>query len=303
MLLLGVLSIGACDAGPVGRADATPGNRDDSLVVASFNFPESELVAEMYAAALEHAGVPVRREFNLGPRELVIPALLQGHIDLVPEYTGTALASLRNNGAPTPAVPPDADAVAELAGRLESYDVRVLTPSPAQNQNAVVVRRDTAETLGLSSVSSLAPHAAGLTVGGPPECPQRPYCLAGLEAHYSLRFSRFMALDGAERTARALHEGVVDVGIMFTTDGHLAARGLVALEDDAHLQPPDHVVPVVRSAALATHGPEVAVVLDEVSARLTTTALRLLNWRVAVAGNEPRAEAVGWLVRQGLLPR
>jgi osmoprotectant transport system substrate-binding protein len=101
----------------------------------------------------------------------------------------------------------------------------------------------------------------------------------------------------------ALTDGVVDVGIMFTTDGHLAGSELVLLADDRSLQPVENVVPIVRDAVLRRWGDRVADTLNAVSARLTTETLRFLNWRVAVAGNEVNAEARGWLVRQGLIPR
>ncbi|HEX6954749.1 MAG TPA: ABC transporter substrate-binding protein [Agromyces sp.] len=280
-----------------GVADAD--ERDGRVVVASFNFGESRLVAEIYARALENAGVPVRREVNLGPRELVAAALLQGHVDVVPEYLGTAAAAL---GAGTSGSRVAADALDGLRSALEPYGLRALAPAPAEDQNAVVVRRTVAEELGLASVSDLAPHARSLTLGGPPECPLRRYCGRGLDDVYGLTFAEFVPLDGADRTRRALVEDVIDVGIMFTTDPYLAARDLVALADDRHLQPPENIVPIARSAVLDQYD-EATAALDQISMRLTTTALRLLNWRVSVAGHDPRREAEGWLIRQGLLPR
>lgn len=250
---------------------------DDVLVVASFNFPESRLLAEVYAAALAHAGVPVRVDADLGPRELVAPALAQGFVDVVPEYLGEV--------APT-------------------NGVRVLTPAPAQNQNAVVVTRTTAERLNLKTIGDLADDAGSLTIGGPPECPSRRYCMVGLADVYGVRFGSFMPLNGAGLVRRALQDGVVDVAVMFTTDGHLASGDLVLLEDDRHLQPAENVVPMVREQALTRFGEtRIVAALNDVSARLTTTALRLLNWRVSVAGKDPLDEARGWLVRQGVIPR
>jgi osmoprotectant transport system substrate-binding protein len=268
----------------------------DAVVVASFNFPESRLLAEIYAGALERAGLNVRRELELGPRELVSPALDQGHVDVVPEYLGTAL------GAADPSVVATTtpDALTALRAADGPRHLRVLEPAPAQNQNAVVVTKATATRLHLAVTSDLGPVAQTLRLGGPPECPSRPYCLQGLTQVYGLRFGQFVAVSGADRAQRALDDDVVDVAIMFTTDGRLADGGLVALADDRHLQPPENVVPVVREAVASRYGSRLVDALDRVSARLTTSALRLLNWRVSVGGRDPRAEASGWLTRQRL---
>jgi osmoprotectant transport system substrate-binding protein len=102
--------------------------------------------------------------------------------------------------------------------------------------------------------------------------------------------------------ARALEDGVVDVGVLFTTDGTIAAGDVVVLDDDAALQPAENVVPLVRTA-IAARDPRIRRALDEVSRHLDTASLRFLNWRVAVAGGEPAAEARGWLVRRGLIHR
>lgn len=273
----------ACST-PAGEVvDRVPDGRSssDAVVVASFNFPESELLAEMYAAVLENEGIEVDRQVHLGPREIVGPALLQGHVDVVPEYVGSALPAVSEPGS----------------------GVRLLAPAAAQNQNALVVTRSTAERLGLETLSDLTTHAPDLTLGGPSECPEREYCLRGLARVYKMDFAGFVPLDGASRTYRGLQEGVVDVAVMFTTDGHLAMRDLVMLDDDRHLQPPENVVPAVRDEVVERHGERVVAAIDRVSERLTTTSLRLLNWRVSIAGRSPRAEAEGWLLRQGLLPR
>lgn len=295
-MLAVALAAAGCAPAPTERVASRV---DGALIVASLDFPESRLLAEIYAQALEGAGVAVRRELALGPRELVVPALRQGLVDLVPEYLGSALA----------AFDPDArvdrrDPVAvraALADALTPYGVEVLTPAAAENQNVLVVARATAERLGLATASDLA-RSGPVTLGGPPECPTRPYCLPGLESRYGLGVERFVPVEGEALAAQALREDVVDAAVMFSTDGTLAGDDLVALEDDRDLNPVEQVVPVVRADALARHGRARAVV-DAVSARLTTTGVRFLNWRVVVAGNPPEAEARGWLLRHGLLPR
>lgn len=298
---LALACLGAALILPSCRDPATPpaADRDPTeVVVASFNFPESTLVAEIYATALEAAGIPVRRELGLGPRELVQPALLGGLVDVVPEYLGTALASVH-----AAAVPPGDPGAARqaLARALDGRGVRVLDPAEAQNQNGVVVARATAEHFGLSKVSDLAAHSSGFVLGGPPECPERPYCLPGLEGVYGLRFGGFLPLDTEQQRAAALVDGVVDAAVMFTSDGRLATGDLVLLADDRGLQPSENLVPVVSARALDRHGPRLVEVLDAVSARLTANGLRFLNWRVSMAGKDVATEARGWLERQSLI--
>jgi osmoprotectant transport system substrate-binding protein len=172
------------------------------VVVASFNFPESELLAAIYGLAIENAGIPVRLELGLGPREIVQPALEQGLVNLVPEYLGSALTSLEP--APAVAMSDPAAMRRELARLLARWHVRVLAPARAQDQNGLAVTRATAGRLGLRKVSDLGRAAGRMTLGGPPECPARPYCLPGLRARYGLRFARFLAIETEQQRVAAL---------------------------------------------------------------------------------------------------
>ncbi|HLM64997.1 MAG TPA: ABC transporter substrate-binding protein [Acidimicrobiales bacterium] len=292
-----IVAVAACGGG-----DRAPSSvAVEGVAVASFNFPESRLVAEIYAQALEDEGVQVRRELDLGPRELVMPALRQGLVDVVPEYLGTALAAT----APLATVDrSDPRAVSRgLTAAVAPWGLQVLPYARAQNQNGVVVTRATADRLDLAAVSDLGPTASTMTIGGPPECPSRRYCLVGLTDAYSLRFPSFEPFERETFVGRALEDDVIDVGVMFTTDGALAGDELVLLDDDRGLQPAENLVPIVRSEVLDREGEPLATALGEVSAHLTTANLRFMNWRVTVAGNDPAAEARGWLVRQGLVDR
>src|SRR5215472_3909446 len=298
---LGVALLAACQPGaaPAGRGGG--GAQGGAVVVASFNFPESELLAAIYGLAIRHAGIPVRLQLNLGPRELVQPALEQGLADLVPEYLGTALNSIRP-GAKVARDDPAAVRNA-LAIAFAGWHIQVLTPAAAQDQNGVVVTRATAARLHLRTVSDLRRVAGRLTIGGTPECPKRPYCLPGLRSVYGLEFAAFEPFDTQGQRVTALLDGVVDVAMLTTTDGDLAAGNLVLLADDRHLQPAENVVPVVTDSAAARYGKRLTGALDEVSSRLTTNALLFLNWRVQVAGDDVVSEARAWLERQGILPR
>ena len=289
----------ACAGGTSHRA--APVEQRTPVVVASFNFEESQLLAEIYAQALEHAGVPVRRELNLGTREMVLPALRQGLVDFVPEYLGSALASLE----------PDTDLqgataateATQLGRDLKAWNVEVLQPAEAADQNGLAVTATASKRYSVHDVSGLGPLAPHMSIGGPSECPSRPFCLLGFRDVYGLRFSRFLPFDSESQRVKALEQGVVDVAVMFTTDGELATGAFVLLNDDRRLQPSENVAPLLSTRASARYGGRIERTVNAVSAELTTAGLVFLNWRVAVAGNDPATEARGWLLRQGLIPR
>ena len=298
---LGLTLLAACQPGAAPAGGGGGGAHGGAVVVASFNFPESELLAAIYGLAIRHAGIPVQLRLDLGPRELVQPALEQDLVDVVPEYLGTALTSLQ----PRPGVPvSDPAAVrAALARALARWHVQVMTPAAAQDQNGVVVTAATARRLGLRKVSDLRRAASRLVLGGAPECPDRPYCLPGLRKVYGLGFARFLPFGTEPQRVTALREGVVDVAVLDTTDGNLATGDLILLSDDRHLQPAENVVPVITGSAIARYGNRLAGAVNAVSAQLTSKALLFLDWRIEVAGADVLAEARGWLERHGILPR
>jgi osmoprotectant transport system substrate-binding protein len=264
--------------------------------VASFDFAESELLAELYAEMIESTGTPVVRIGPAGPREVTVPALEQDLVDVVPEYLGTAL---RWFGAAEPINDRDA-ALAELRDRLRPLGLVALDAAPAVDVNLVVVATATAMRHDLTSVGDLRPVAAGMTFGGPPECPDRPLCLLGLAEVYGLRFGEFVSQRSQAFTAEALLRGEIDVGLMFSTDPAVTTEGLTVLDDDRELQPPEHVVPVLRDAAIDRWGEDVPAALDRLSAALTTSTLRLLNRRIDDGGTVEQV-ARDWLRAAGLL--
>ena len=298
LTLLASCQVGTNRTTPAGHGDGAQGG---TVVVASFNFPESELLAAIYELAIRHAGIPAQLQLDLGPRELVQPALEQGLVDVVPEYLGTALNSLgADRGVP---VSEPAAVRAALARALARWHIQVMTPAAAQDQNGLVVTAATARRLGLHKVSDLRRAASRLALGGAPECPDRPYCLPGLRQVYGLRFASFLPFDTEQQTVAALRDGVVDVAVLDTTDGNLATGNLVLLADDRHLQPAENIVPVVTGSALARYGKRLADAVNAVSAQLTSKALLFMDWRIEVAGNDVMAEARGWLERHGIVPR
>ena len=271
------------------------GDQAERITVGSTNFSEQLILAHIYADVLEHQGYQVQRRMNLGSREIVYPALLAGEIDLLPEYSGALLAYVTRGEHE--ATSPDA-VIDGLRDNLPD-ELLLLDAAPAENKDALVVRSDTAEEYGLIRISDLAPVASTLTIGGPPEMRQRRNGLPGLQDVYGLSFHRFRALDaGGPVTIAALTNGDIDVARMFTTQGVIAARGWVILDDDKQLTPAQNVVPLLRRDA-ASDG--ISEVLNAVSSQLTTEILQQLNEAVSIERKDPAAVARQWLAESGLL--
>jgi osmoprotectant transport system substrate-binding protein len=283
-----------------GRATpARPHGGRAAITVGSFNFPESVLLAYLYADTLAGRGYPVRVLPDLGTRELVEPALMAGLVQLVPEYTGSALefVSLGRVHA-TASVAATATA---LARSMASRGLVTGRAAAAQDGNAIVVTAATATRYHLRTISDLARVARQLVFGGPPECPERLYCLPGLRRVYGLRFRQFVPLDaGGPLTRQALIAGDVNVALLFTTDPAIRARHLVVLADNRSLQPAENVVPVLRRATVGRFGAGVLDALNALSARLSTAVLAELDTQVELDGRAPRAVAWRWLQAQGL---
>jgi osmoprotectant transport system substrate-binding protein len=279
------------DGGEEGADDTSdPG----SMVVGSANFPESVMLANMYALALEEIGMEVETQTNIGAREVYFPALQQGDIDLLPEYTGSLLAFVKEGDVEVTATE---ELLAELRSELEP-EVQILEPSEAENRNGWAVRPDTAEEFGLETMSDLAEVGDQLVAGGAPETRERPDGLPGLDEVYGFQFEDFRDLDpGGPLTANALENGDIDVARVFTSQGVIAANDWVVLEDDQGLFPAENLIPVIREDALTD---EVRETLNAVSAALTLEELTELNRRVEVDNEDPDLAAEEWLIEQGL---
>jgi osmoprotectant transport system substrate-binding protein len=263
-----------------------------AITVGSANFAESTVVASMYAQVLEHAGYKVSTKFDIGARDVYFKALQAGEISLVPEFVGSLTAFLKGTGDPDPAT-----AVANLKKVLPT-GLQVLDGSPAQSANTFVVTKATADKYGLKKVSDLAGH--DLTLGGPPECPQRPFCMIGLKDTYGIDFSnKFKPLDaGGTITKQALTSGAIDVALLFTTDPGIPKNGWVALEDDKHLQQAENVIPVIRDQNVDA---DVTRLLNDVSAKLDQKSYVDLLSKIYIDGDDTVAVAKTWLTDNGFL--
>ena len=267
-----------------------------SVIVGSTNFPEQLILAQMYAAVLEKAGVDVQTRLNLGSREVVFPALEKGDIQLLPEYNGAALTFLD----------PKATAVASdevntaLTPLLDAKGLVALQASPAEDKDAWAVTKETSDKYNLHKISDLKPVASQLVIGGPPELKTRPAGLPGLKRVYGIGdFKEFKSLDaGGPLTISALKKGDIDVGRVFTSQGVIAAEAWVVLEEDKPRQPAQNIVPIGRKDKMTD---QVKQALDALAPKITTEELTKLNAQVDVEKKDPESVARDWLSQQGLI--
>jgi osmoprotectant transport system substrate-binding protein len=282
------LAVSACSIGAGG----------DSVTIGSNDFAESRILAQIYGVALEDAGMEVEVRENIGSRENTFPAVQDGELDLVPEYTGNAYLFAIGEG--------DTD----LRDEQEVYDALVEAIaedglvageySDAQDVDGLAVTAETAEENGLETISDIADFDGTFRFGGGPECETRISCFQGYQEVYELDNMEFVTLDsGGPITVEALNSGEVDGANLFTTQGVVAANDYVLLEDDLELQLPQNIVPVLREE-LAEDG-DVVSLLDEIHAALTTEDLTDLNAEVELNQREPREVAQEWLEGAGLL--
>ena len=270
------------------------GESKGSITVGSDAFPEAQIVGEMYALVLEREGYEVERQLDIDSREVRLPAMESGDVDVAPEYVATLLSVVD----PEADLSGDVDATAELlTDPLAEMDLEVLEPSDAVDTNAFVVTQDVADEHGLTAVSDLEGIAGDMVLGAPAECPDRPFCIPGLKETYNVEFSEFRPLEYGAATVQALSSGAVDVALLFSTDPLIESEGLVLLEDDKGLQSADNIVPLVRSEFAG----DVADALNEVSALLTTENVTGLNKRVAIDAENAEDVARDFLEEEGVL--
>ncbi|MDF7662067.1 ABC transporter substrate-binding protein [Erwiniaceae bacterium L1_54_6] len=252
---------------------AESNSTNSSITVGSADFPESQLLATLYAKALSAKGITVKTRMSIGSREVYMPALLDGSIDLLPEYTGATLSYLKKNAS---AHSPDEVAAALKAALPKG--MTMLTPSPAEDADAVVVTRATAEKYQLKTIADLAPVADKLVLGGSPEWKNRTEGLVGLENVYGLKFKAYKALGIGPITLTALLNGRIQAAELTSTDPAIVAKDLVVLEDVKSLFMSQNIVPIIAENKVSD---TVSTTLNAVSAALTTAELTQMNARLA----------------------
>jgi osmoprotectant transport system substrate-binding protein len=266
-----------------------------TIVIGSTNFTEQVIVATLYSDVLQHAGFKTDLRANLGTRAEVEPALAHGALDLYPEYAGSLLVYLEpKDTAQATQLSTDLPVLKKV---LAAQDATVLNPAPAVDVNVFAVTKQTASQYHLTTLSSLGPVAPKLVLGAPTECPTYAYCLIGLKRVYGLHFKSFTGIESEPTLASYLSAGRVQVAEFFSSDGTVLSNGFVQLADNKHLQPADHLIPIIRKSV---DTPAVAKALNTMDALLTTQALEHLNIDVNVDHDNPATVASNWLKSEHL---
>ncbi|MCW2896366.1 MAG: Substrate-binding region of ABC-type glycine betaine transport system [Actinomycetia bacterium] len=274
---------------PLGGAAAS-----GSVVIGSANFPENELLAEVYALALQKKGVKATTKLNVGAREVYYPQVEKGAITIIPEYNGELL-SVELDKTSTAKTTAQVDAA--LAAKLPST-LTVLSPAPAQDSDSITVTAATAAKDHLKTIADLKPYASSMVLGGPPEFKTRPDGIAGLKANYGLTFKSFDPLDeSGPITLAALTGGKVQAADVFTTTPQIVTDKLVSLADPKFNFAAQNVVPLVYKPALT---PTISATLNAVSAKLTTSALLQMDTAVITDKANYTTVAEGFLQSIGM---
>jgi osmoprotectant transport system substrate-binding protein len=265
-----------------------------TVVVGSANFPEDELLAEIYIQALQAKGVKVTPKLNIGAREVYYPQIAKGTISIIPEYNGSLLTvSVDPSSTAATTAEVDAALTAKLPSTLE-----ILNPAPAQDKDSVTVTQATATKDHLTSIADLKPYASSMVFGGPPEFKTRADGLSGLKKDYGLTFKGFDPLDeSGPLTLSALTSGKVQAADVFTTTPQIASDHLVSLADPKFLFAAQNVIPLVYKPAVNS---TITSTLNAISAKLTTQALLQMDVAVIAQHANYSTVAAGFLKEEGL---
>lgn len=260
-----------------------------SVTVGSQDYYSNEIVAEIYAQALEHAGFDVERQFSIGQRDAYMPSIEAGDISIFPEYTGNLLQFYD----PDTEARTEEDVYEELEQSLPE-NLAVLDQAEASDQDSVTVTKEFADEHDLSSIGDLADLDEELTLGGPPELAERPYGPEGLKSVYGVEVE-FNAT--GETTVEELEAGTVDLANVFTADPRIQTLQLVPLADPEGLFLASHVVPLVT----ADMAEDLAPVINPISAALSADALVGMNVQSQSDQKSPQDIAKLWLEDNGFI--
>jgi osmoprotectant transport system substrate-binding protein len=311
LAVVGIAAVTACSSGSSSStstpaaANSSPspssgtnplggGTASGSVIIGSANFPENEVLAEIYALALQKAGVKVSTKLNIGAREVYYPQVEKGAISIIPEYNGTLLTVEVDK---TSTAKTTADVDAALAAKLPST-LTLLNPAPAQDSDSITVTQATAAKYKLKSIADLKSVASQFVIGGPSEFKTRTDGVIGLKSTYGLTFKNFDSLDeSGPITLAALTGGKVQAADVFTTTPQIISDKLVSLTDPKNLFAAQNVIPLVYKPALTS---TISSTLNAVDAKLTTSALLALDVKVISDKEDYTTAAQEWLQSAGL---
>jgi osmoprotectant transport system substrate-binding protein len=293
------LAVSACGSGDKKGGGGNPLDQNaggsGSLVVGSANFPESQLLGEIYAQALEAKGIKVTRKFNIGSREVYFDQVKSGAITVMPEYNGALLTTSVDK---TSTAVTTADVNAALKAKLPPT-LAMLDSSAAEDKDSVTVNAQTAQKFNLKTIADLKPVASQLSIGGPSEFKTREQGLVGIEKKYGVQFKKFQPFDANAQTTlvKLLSKNTIQAADLFTTDPTIATNKFVVLQDPQTVFSAQNVTPLIyKSKVNAT----AQAALNAVSAKLTTQDLLILMTKLVINKDDPSTVAKGWLDQSGL---
>jgi len=286
-----------------GEEESAAGDQG-SVTIAGQDFTGGQVMTQLYAQLLESEGFTPKVQL-VGTRDLYMPELKSGRVQVVPEYLAgiTDFLNTEANGANAkPVSTNDADeTLSALEPLAEDAGITMLEPSQASDQNAFFVTTERAEEEGLVTLSDLAATGEPVTLAAPPDCKGRDDCEKGLTEVYGLDITDILPTGyGTTQTKDAVSEGEADLGETGTTDGSLEELGLVLLEDDKGIQPAQNLTPALNSEWFAEHN-QVEEVLNDFSAQFTTEDLADLSLQVDVDRADPAEVAEEYLTEKGLI--
>ncbi|QBI52931.1 ABC transporter substrate-binding protein [Streptomonospora litoralis] len=282
-----LLLLAACGGGQ----DPYSGEGGGALVVGSANFPESTLLAHIYAKALEAEDIEVETQLDIGSREVYYDQIAQGNLSVFPEYNGGILFYLEPE-----AESGDTQETNEAVRAALPDNLAILESSPAQNKDSITVTSETAEQENLTTIGDLQRVAGDMTLGAPAEFETRPQGVPGLADTYGVEFGGFRPLEG-NLLVEGLRGGDIQAANLFTTNPAFTTGDFVALEDPENLFGSQNVTPLINKEAV---GQQARDVLNAVSAELTTETLIELDARVQIDHEEADVVAADWLAEAGL---
>jgi osmoprotectant transport system substrate-binding protein len=280
---------------------ANPENEKVSLTIGSKNFPEQEILGEIYTQALQAAGYKAKSDLSLGSETVALKTLKAGKVSGYPEYASTALTAFF--GLEPEEVPSGAtEAWKKANAEFEKEGLEAFEPTPFASANAVGLLKTTAEKYHLKTISDLEGVSEKLSLYGSPECEERIDCLAGLEKYYGLKFKEFKPVD-IELRYTVLEKNQADLSILFTTDPQLAAESekFVILEDDKHVFPAGNVIFVTQKKVAEEAGPDYEKTILNVQHGLTLEVMQELDARVELERETPAAAATAYLESAGYI--
>ncbi|MFE3552804.1 ABC transporter substrate-binding protein [Streptomyces kronopolitis] len=274
-------------------AGGDSGSSSSGLVIGTANFTENQVLGYLYAGVLNTAGVKTTVRPNLGSREIVVPALRSGDIDLLPEYQGSLLLYLDKKATAT-----EAGAMQNALATVLPDGLEVLPYASAEDRDSFAVTRRTADRYGLKTLDDLRKVNGKLVFGAAAEMKKRVVGLVGLKDQYGVEFKEFKALDSSGPLVKgALKKGDIDIGNVFTTDVDTAENGWVLLADPKHLIPAQHIVPLIAARKADSR---VRKALARLGNALTTSDLTELNRLVDKEKQDPDRVAAAWLKKHKL---